>query len=65
MDEPVMPSEFEDASEATEYASKKWHGAVLRSLALQLGVGNDFYYPLLGAAQLLDGLNSRSAKRPL
>lgn len=31
-----------------------WHAAVLLRLAKQLGVGNDYYYPLLGAAQKLD-----------
>lgn len=34
--------------------SPTWHAKALRSLAHQLGMSNDFYYPLLGAARLLD-----------
>ena len=32
-----------------------WHAKALRLLAAQLTVTNDFYFPLLGAATLIDG----------
>ena len=51
--EPRLASEFDgDTSGCDE---RCWHGDVLRLLAMQLGVGNDFYFPLLGAATLIDG----------
>lgn len=50
--EPFLPVELEDRS-ATE-SLREWHMRALQALAAQLGVPNDFYYPLLGTIQLLE-----------
>lgn len=34
--------------------SPDWHAGVLRAVADQLGVGNDAYYPLHGAANKIE-----------
>lgn len=31
-----------------------WHAAILREIARHLGVGDDAYYPLLGAANKIE-----------
>lgn len=31
-----------------------WHAGVLREIARQLGVGDDAYYPLIGAANKIE-----------
>ena len=54
--EPRMPSDLEDPNGVVP--KNEWHAKALRVLAMQLGVPNDFFYPLLGAAQLLDGQRS-------
>lgn len=46
--EPFLPSDLYDR---TEYDG--WHADALYCLAKQLGVGNDFYYPLISAALML------------
>jgi hypothetical protein len=50
--EPVLPADLEDSGETSD-----WNAKVLRELARQLGFGNDFYYPLLGAAQQFERIN--------
>jgi hypothetical protein len=50
--EPRLTAEFENPDDKTP--EREWHAKVLRLLAQQLGVMNDFYFPLLGAAQLLE-----------
>lgn len=57
MREPVITVDLEEDI-ASGGSSRRWYGKALRSLASQLGVGNDFYYPLLGAAKLIDGKNA-------
>jgi len=53
MSEPFLPNDLMDAPvDATP--STEWHVKALRSLAAQLTMVNDFYFPLLGAARLLD-----------
>lgn len=54
---PVAYAPSDDASR------RKWHANVLRCLSEQLGFANDFFYPLLGAAELLDGRTSAQSKR--
>jgi hypothetical protein len=44
VEHPLNPPWSEDA----------WEVAVLRSLAEQLGVANDFYYPLIGIANRIE-----------
>ncbi len=74
--EPRLTGELEDDDQPLD--DRCWHGDALRCLAKQLGVGNDFYFPLLSAAQLLDGrtlsgieaakrhaVRNGGAKRPL
>ena len=51
--EPMLPTELEDSYDIG--AEQDWTARALRELARQLGVGNDYYYPLIGAAQLLTG----------
>ena len=51
--EPRLSADLEDDNDARD--DRCWHGDALRLLARQLGVGNDFYFPLLGAAMLIDG----------
>jgi hypothetical protein len=53
MTEPFLPNNLMDAPVDTT-PSPEWHAKALRSLAAQLTAANDFYYPLLGAARLLD-----------
>ncbi len=43
----------------------QWHADALRLLAQQLGVANDFYFPLFGAAQLLDGKTAPVREREI
>jgi D-alanyl-D-alanine dipeptidase len=50
--EPFMSAELEDALRDEAVSALMWRAMALRELASQLGVGNDFYYPLLGAAIL-------------
>ena len=40
-----------------------FHADILRLLAVQLGIGNDFYYPLLEAAKFLEDSRSPEAKK--
>lgn len=62
MDEPRLTAQLED--DAAIGKQVEWHAAALRCLAAQLGVTNDFYFPLLGAATLLDGNTTMIAERP-
>ena len=52
MTEPFIPADLEYSEDDT--AS---HAVLLRCLAKQLGVGNDFYFPLLGVARHLEIAN--------
>lgn len=52
--EPRLPATLEPSEDETPVKSDEYYPAVLRALAKQLGVANDFYYPLLGAATLLE-----------
>ena len=55
MEEPRMPADLERLYPAEmPVTARIYYPAMLRNLAAQLGIGNDFYYPLLGAANLLD-----------
>jgi hypothetical protein len=57
MTEPRLPAELAIADADLPVRASEYYPAILRSLALQLGVRNDFYYPLLGAATLLEPNN--------
>lgn len=50
--EPVLTDEFTRENDPRSH--HKWHADALRFLAKQLGVGNDFYFPLMGAAKLIE-----------
>lgn len=47
---PRLPLELE----LDESPEPVWSPKALRELARQLGRGNDFYFPLLGAARLIE-----------
>ena len=49
--EPFLPAHLEDSCEVAEL--RDWTARALEELARQLGVMNDFYYPLIGAAGIL------------
>ncbi len=51
--EPRLPDDLE--GNADDGDDRCWHADALRALAEQLSVTNDFYFPLLSAATLLDG----------
>ncbi len=53
--EPRLPDDLE--GNADDGDDRCWHADALRALAEQLSVTNDFYFPLLSAATLLDGRN--------
>ena len=63
--EPFLPADLEDqvSDDEVEVTSREWHARALRTLAAQLGAGNDYYFPLLMAAQLIDGMDWREAER--
>jgi hypothetical protein len=61
MVEPRLTAQLEDAAGTGKQV--EWHAEALRCLASQLGVANDFYFPLLGAATLLDGNTTVKAER--
>ncbi len=48
--EPFLPDDLL----TEEPTSPNWSSQALRALAKQLGVGNDFYFPLLDAARILE-----------
>lgn len=52
--EPFLTADLEDAATGKEEDAAVWYAKALRSLAAQLGLGNDFFYPLIGAAQILE-----------
>lgn len=56
MREPRLTAELEESTDTSEAA----YGKILRELAGQLGVFNDYYMPLMDVAHALDGKNSRS-----
>ena len=62
--EPFLPPDLMTDDDSSDKSD--WHERALLSLATQLGVGNDFYYPLLGAASKLkmyhDGETYEAAK---
>lgn len=60
MHEPRLSAELED--ENCPLSEAEWHATALRFLAKQLGVMNDFYFPLLGAATLIDGKRTISVE---
>jgi hypothetical protein len=51
-----MPIDLENLAlpENQPVKAEIYYPAILRNLAEQLGVGNDFYFPLRGAAVLLE-----------
>ena len=48
--EPFLPADLEEAAGD----EREIYAKCLRALAGQLGVGNDFFYPLIGSAGLLE-----------
>lgn len=52
--EPFFTADLEPTEDEQPVDVRVYFPAVLRSLAAQLGVGNDFYYPLIGAANLIE-----------
>lgn len=48
--EPFLPAYLEDMADGTD---TDWNAKALEELAAQLGVMNDYYYPLIGSAQEL------------
>lgn len=50
--EPFVPSDLEDRAHGDQ--GPKWYADAIRCLAEQLGYANDFYFPLLGAAQIIE-----------
>lgn len=56
--EPIMTADLDEEPDfnfdLSNAGRREWHSRALRVLASQLGVGCDFYYPLLGAAQMID-----------
>lgn len=46
--EPFLPEHFIETEDDPD-----WHAKVLEELAAQLGVGNDYYFPLIGSVQEL------------
>lgn len=56
MKEPRLTAELEADTDTSPAAYAK----ILRELAGQLGVFNDYYMPLMDIAHMLDGRNSRS-----
>lgn len=50
--EPILGAELEDRADGN--GGPQWYADAMKALAEQLGFGNDFYYPLLGAAQLIE-----------
>lgn len=57
MAEPVMPEELV-AEDSGGGVSPHWHARAMRSLADQLGVGNDFYFPLLTVIKALEAADT-------
>ena len=55
MQEPFLPAQLEDDEPANEAEAREWTARALNELAVQLGIMNDYYYPLIGAAQMLRG----------
>ena len=51
MDEPRLSVELEDDD---KMSPEEWTAKALLLLAAQLGVMNDFYYPLVGAAAIIE-----------
>lgn len=51
IDEPMLTVDLENGDDP---APPDWHPRALRELARQLTVRNDYFYPLLGAAQMLE-----------
>jgi hypothetical protein len=49
--EPCLTVDLEDSAERT--GEHEWYAAALIELSRQLGVGNDYYFPLRGAAEIL------------
>lgn len=50
---PFLPAHLEDSADGK---GDDWNAQALESLAKQLTVANDFYYPLIGAAEELRSL---------
>ena len=55
--EPFLTADLEPTEDQQPVAVEVYFPAVLRSLAAQLTVSNDFYYPLIGAANLIEDRN--------
>jgi hypothetical protein len=57
--EPMLPAQLKDGASGSD---RDWDAKVLEALATQLTAANDFYYPLIKAAQELRDLrNVRAA----
>lgn len=54
--EPWLPEHFIEKDTPPD-----WHTNVLTELARQLGVMNDYYYPLIGAAEKLRPKSTQSS----
>lgn len=51
--EPFLTAELENFAEDGTLASHEWCAQALEELARQLGIANDYYFPLIGSAQKL------------
>ena len=49
--EPCLTVDLEDSAE--RIGEHEWYAAALIELSRQLGVGNDYYFPLCDAAEIL------------
>ena len=56
--EPRLPIELEDAEVNGEAGAREWTAKFMEELARQLGVMNDYYYPLIGAVVMLRAAKS-------
>ena len=56
MTEPVMPADLVD-EDSCSAVSPQWHARAMRSLADQLGFGNDFYFPLQTVIKALENID--------
>jgi hypothetical protein len=53
MQEPFLPASLEDEDPQNEAEARDWTARAIAELARQLGMMNDYYYPLIGAAGML------------
>jgi hypothetical protein len=60
MREPRLTAELEDDD---KMSPEEWTAKAMVELAVQLGVINDYYFPLISAAAMLDGKNTKQHLR--